>query len=211
MFTLNRKWQELPWFLLFHLKDQMCWKLSTVGLLLEQFKHLETLFVKFKLTKSFKGLKHSHTLFWETTRRYEEKNPTKNIICLCDHVTVSESHGRDTQEEELRSWPITSLHCVSPASVNVFKVWTSLNWRKIQTYLKVKPSKTDVRLSLNVWQTDRAESKSPVWTSKATISTADALPAQKDRWETVEGVTVDLLCFPSHKLHDHTHPPAQSV
>ena len=48
------------------------------------------------------------------------------------------------------------------------------------TYLKARPSKTGVRLSLKVWQRDRAESNSPVWTSKATISTADALPAERE-------------------------------
>ena len=47
---------------------------------------------------------------------------------------------------------------------------------RVKTHLKVKPSKTDVRFSLKVWQTDRAESKSPVWTNRDTISTADALP-----------------------------------
>ena len=47
--------------------------------------------------------------------------------------------------------------------------------------MKAKPSKMGVRESLKVWQSDRALSNSPAWTSRATISTADALPTPGKR------------------------------
>lgn len=49
--------------------------------------------------------------------------------------------------------------------------------------MKVRPSKTDVRFSLKVLQMDRAESNRPVWTNRATISSAEALPADRQTRE----------------------------
>lgn len=50
--------------------------------------------------------------------------------------------------------------------------------RQFHTYLKASPSKTGVKGSLKVWQSDMAVSKRPAWTKRDTISSAEELPVE---------------------------------
>jgi hypothetical protein len=64
-----------------------------------------------------------------------------------------------------------------------------------EAYLKAKPSKMGVRESLKVWQSDRAESNRPAWTSRATISPADALPTPDKRHTLTRASRARLTTF----------------